>query len=163
MENQPNEEVITQQDANDNKPEFLSKPEEDWTTEDAVEAKKYAQTVFAQKEHWREKATKPKVEVPQETKQNKDGNIDSTTLEKLELKIDGYSDDEVSFIQQNGGKKALDNVLVKQAIETIREKRKAEEAMITDSGAKSDIEKKYSDNELKNMPLEELEKILPKA
>ena len=168
MENQLNEEVITQHDANNNKPEFLNKPEEEWTTDDAIEAKKYAQTLYAQKEHWRTKATTPKEETPKAEEQNNfnnnnNGNTDSPKLEKLELKIDGYSDEEIEFIQQIGGKKSLENPYVKQTIDNMREKKRAEEAVISDSGSKSDIEKKYSDSELRNMPIEELEKILPKA
>jgi hypothetical protein len=162
MENQLNENEIAQEEK-DYKPEFLSKPEEDWTTDDAVEAKKYAQKMFNIKEHWKTKATTPKEEKPKEEfNKDNDGNIDKSWQEKVELKLDGYSDDEISFIQQNGGKEALGNDFVKEAIETIRTKKKAENAVIEDEN-KSDIEKKYSHEQLASMPVEELEKLLPKA
>ena len=45
----------------------------------------------------------------------------------------------------------------------MREKAKAESAVVDVDSTKSDIEKKYTADQLKNMPLEELEKILPKA
>lgn len=130
--------------------------------------KKTLQTLQAQKEHWKNKANKPVekekpsvVDTPKpQTNQAED--IDKR-LEKIELKTEGYSDDEIVFIQSNGGKKALENTYVKTAIQTIREQRKAEQATVEADSAKSDIEKKYSASQLKSMSAEELRKILPKA
>ena len=84
-------------------------------------------------------------------------------LERLELKTEGFSDEEIDFIKPYGGKKALENPYVKSALETIREKRKAESAVVDVDTNKSDIEKKYTTEQLQNLPLDELEKLLPKA
>lgn len=84
-------------------------------------------------------------------------------LEKLELRTKGYSDDEINFLKPYGGEKALENPYVKQALEIMREKSMAEKAVVDVEGGKSDIEKKYTDDQLKNLPLDELEKLLPKA
>lgn len=84
-------------------------------------------------------------------------------LEKLELRTKGYSDDEISFLKPYGGEKALENPYVKQALEIMREKAQAERAVVDTDGGKSDIEKKYTDEQLRNLPIDELEKLLPKA
>ena len=84
-------------------------------------------------------------------------------LERLELRTEGFSDEEIDFLRPYGGKKALENPYVKSAIDIMREKAKAESAVVDVDSTKSDIEKKYTADQLKNMPLEELEKILPKA
>ena len=79
----------------------------------------------------------------------------------MELKTEGYNSDEVDFLMQNGGRKALDNKIVMAGIESMRAKAKSEEA--TPSGtAKSTVYKKYTEEDLKEMPLEDLEKIIPK-
>ena len=84
-------------------------------------------------------------------------------LERLELKTEGFSDEEIEFIKPYGGKKALENPYIKTALETIREKRKAESAVVDVDTNKSDIEKKFTTEQLQNLPLDELEKLLPKA
>lgn len=84
-------------------------------------------------------------------------------LDRLELKTEGFSDEEIDFIKPYGGKKALDNPYIKTALETIREKRKAESAVVDVDTNKSDIEKKFTTEQLQNLPLDELEKLLPKA
>jgi len=83
--------------------------------------------------------------------------------EVTDLRLDGYTRDEVAFIIKNGGRKSLDNPFVKVAIENIREQRKAEQAIPANDTGKSDIEKKYTQDQLRNMSAEELYKILPKS
>lgn len=84
--------------------------------------------------------------------------------EVTDLRLDGYSKDEVKFIMTNGGRKALeDNSFVKVAIEQIRTQKKAEQAIPDMDSGKSDIERKYTQEQLSKMSAEELYKILPKA
>lgn len=83
--------------------------------------------------------------------------------ERIELKTDGYNDNEISFIQNNGGRKALENEYVKMAIESMRTKARAEAGQVDVDSGKSDIEKQHTEEQLKNMPLADLEKLLPKA
>ena len=84
-------------------------------------------------------------------------------FERLELKTEGFTDEEIEFIKPYGSKKALENPYIKTALETMREKRKAESAVVDVDTNKSDIEKKFTEDQLKNLPLDESEKLLPKA
>ena len=81
-------------------------------------------------------------------------------IANLELKTDGYSESEIAFIKANGGRQALENPYVKEAINAIRQQKTAEEAVISMETNKSDIERKYTEKELEAMPIEELEKAL---
>lgn len=84
--------------------------------------------------------------------------------EVTDLRLDGYTRDEVAFIMKNGGRKSLESdPFVKVAIEKIREQKKAENAIPDSDTGKSEIEKKYTQEQLKNMSAEELYKILPKS
>lgn len=84
-------------------------------------------------------------------------------LARLELKTDGYSEDAINFIQRNGGREALKDPHVKAAIDLIQEQKRAENSVITNETSKSDIERKFTNEELNAMSAEELDKILPKA
>lgn len=88
---------------------------------------------------------------------------DSAWREKMELKTEGYSDEEIAYIQQSGGRKALENTYVKATIDTMRNQKKAENAAVDATAGKSEVEKQYTDAQLRDMPTAELEKILPKA
>lgn len=82
--------------------------------------------------------------------------------ERLDLKTDGYKAEEVDMLMEIGGRKALENPLVKEAIAVMRRKSKSQEA--TPSGtAKSPIYQKFTERDLRNMPLAELEKIIPQG
>lgn len=120
----------------------------------AAELEKKIKTLESQKEHWREKAVKVQEPVNQDDKDFK---------EVIDLRLDGYSREEVDFLQRNGGRKALENPYVKTAIEKMREQARSEKAVVDDTSGKSEFEKKYSDADLQAMSLEELEKLIPKA
>lgn len=87
--------------------------------------------------------------------------------EVLDLRLDGYTKPEVEFIMKNGGRQALEDKTsyVAIALNTKREQEAAEHAASeTTSGAGlSEIERKYTPEQLANMSIEELEKILPRA
>ena len=81
-------------------------------------------------------------------------------FERLELKTEGYNSSEVDFLMQNGGRKALENKIVVAGIEAMRKEAKSKEA--TPSGtAKSAVYQKYTEQDLKRMSVEDLEKIIP--
>jgi hypothetical protein len=107
------------------------------------------------------KKVKPSTPAPTPEPVDKKGyDLDEVT----DLRLDGYSKDEVKFIMNNGGRKALeDNTFVKVAIEKIREQKKAEQAIPAEETGKSEIERKYTQEQLRNMSADELYKILPKA
>lgn len=100
-------------------------------------------------------------EVP--SKQNIINSVGVLEDEALDLRIDGYSKDDVKFILQNGGRKSLEdkNSLVSLAINARRQQAAAERAAVdeTDTG-KSEVEKKYSHEQLREMSTSELEKVL---
>jgi hypothetical protein len=81
-------------------------------------------------------------------------------FEKLELKTEGYNEDEIEFLSQYGGKKALSNPIIKTALETLREKAKAENAVVDSSENTSSIEKKYTEAQLRAMSPDELEELI---
>lgn len=91
------------------------------------------------------------------------GTSDKDWRERMELKVMGHQDDEIDFLMRNGGKKALDDPFVKQTISNMQTQRKAEIAAVDTDANKSDIEQKYTADQLKGMSTTELEKILPKA
>lgn len=104
-----------------------------------------------------------------ETDPGKKGNegMDAMNDEVVDLRLDGYSKDEVKFIMANGGRKALDDKtsLTSIAINSAREQKKAEQAK-DDAGAGGGSELiagKYSQDQLSKMSASELEKILPHA
>jgi len=105
-------------------------------------------------------AKKAAKEVPSKLNINSVGVLED---EALNLRIDGYSVEDTKFILANGGRKALEdkNSLVSLAINARRQQAAAERAAVdeTDTG-KSEVEKKYSHEQLREMPTSELEKVL---
>jgi hypothetical protein len=81
-------------------------------------------------------------------------------FDRLDLKTDGYSAEEVDFIMANGGRPALGSKLVQAAIDSQRKAAKSEEATPPGTG-RSPVYQKYTEKDLSRMPLEELEKIIP--
>ena len=86
--------------------------------------------------------------------------LPSREVERLTLKVDGYNDEEISKIMELGGVKALQNPLVKKAVEVMRQERQAENAQVDTDGAMSAFSRKYSEADLRKMSSTELEKIL---
>lgn len=87
--------------------------------------------------------------------------------EVADLILDGYSKDETKFILANGGRKALENKdsYVAIAINTKREQKRTEEA-VSQTSSKSALSlggKTYTEEQLRNMTPEEMEKVLPHA
>jgi len=85
-----------------------------------------------------------------------------------DLLLEGNTKEEVRFIMANGGRKALQDPksLVAVAIKTSREQRNAENAAGQTGNAGSgyvDAERKVTIDQLKNMSVEEMRKILPHA
>lgn len=87
--------------------------------------------------------------------------------EVVDLRLDGYSKQEVDFILRNGGRKELEdkNSYVAIALNTKREQDRAEKeaSKVTDTSGMSEVERKYTTEQMKNMTAAELEKILPRA
>lgn len=116
----------------------------------------------AKKAEAKAKGESPKINNQQE--QRPSLSIDDETLD---LRLDGYTRDEVEFIARNGGRKALEdkNSYVAIALNTKREQERAERAasQTADTSGMSEFERKYTPEMLANMSVAELEKIVPKA
>ena len=81
---------------------------------------------------------------------------------RMELRVDGYSTEEVDEIMALGGPNVLKSKLVQSAIKAMRDEKKSKDAEVNVS-AKSPVFKKFTQQDLSNMSAKELEKILPKA
>lgn len=80
---------------------------------------------------------------------------DDKWKQKMELAVKGYSDEEISFVIKNGGARALEDPFVTSAIETMREKKKAEAASLGNEGSKSTVEKQFNPQEFSKLSAEE--------
>lgn len=133
--------------------------ETDWK----AEALKYK----AMAHKYKQRATEPKAPKAPETAVAPQENIDEKIWEVAEMIRQGYTKADAEFIQRNGGKKALEdqNSYVAVALRTMQEQRRAEQAAsaVNSTAGQSEVERKYTPEQLKNMSVEELEKLLPHA
>lgn len=91
----------------------------------------------------------------------------SDILESDEFALyrEGYTNDDIKLIMRNGGRKIFEdkkNPLV-LGLQAAKEQRGAEDAAskVSDSTGLSDIERKYTEQDMRNMTKEELAKLLP--
>lgn len=131
----------------------------------AVEAiKEQNKQLFARAKKAEELAKELKAKVvPEQPKVEQPSVVTPTDLEKLNLRMDGYSEEEVTFIMRNGGVKAKNDEFVTAGINSLRDAKKkatqSEDANPSIS-SKSPIFKKYSEDQIREMPLAELEKLV---
>jgi soluble cytochrome b562 len=97
---------------------------------------------------------------PSETKPS-----DILKADEFKLYRAGYTESEIDLIMHNGGAKILEdkkNPLVMGLI-AAKEQRGAEDAAsrTSDSSGLSDIERKYTEQDMRNMTKEDLEKLIP--
>ncbi len=90
---------------------------------------------------------------------------DILKADEFKLYRAGYTESEIDIIMHNGGAKILEdktNPLV-LGLQAAKEQRGAEDAAskTIDSSGLSDIERKYTEQDMRNMTKEELEKVLP--
>jgi hypothetical protein len=140
------------------------------TAEEAVEETEESEStdveaelarVKAEAAKWRRLAQKAKPEPKPQTLPTREvGKLDD---EAIDLRLDGYSKEEVAFILKNGGRKALEDPYVAGAIAQRREQSKAEDesSKAKDTSGATSFEKKYPKEKLDKMTAEELAKILP--
>lgn len=86
-----------------------------------------------------------------------------TRIDRIELKQDGYPEEIVNSIMELGGKEALKNPILKKTVDDMLIQHNAERASGVSGGVSSSLSTKYSKEDLANMTVEELEKILPHA
>lgn len=90
---------------------------------------------------------------------------DILKADEFKLYRAGYTESEIDLIMHNGGAKLLEdkaNPLV-LGLQAAKEQRGAEDAAsrVTDSSGLSDIERKYTEQDMRNMKKEDLEKLIP--
>lgn len=115
---------------------------------------------------WVKKPVEAKPSIIQETaKPSEVKPSDILKADEFKLYRAGYTESEIDLIMHNGGAKLLDdktNPLV-LGLQAAREQRGAEDAAsrATDSSGLSDVERKYSEQDMRNMKKEDLEKLIP--
>jgi len=90
---------------------------------------------------------------------------DILKADEFKLYRAGYTESEIDLIMHNGGAKLLEdktNPLV-LGLQAAKEQRGAEDAAsaVSDSSGLSDIERKYTEQDMRNMSAKDLEKLLP--
>ncbi len=90
---------------------------------------------------------------------NNSSSSDTKWKERMELRVEGYDDVAVEFIQKNGGRKALENPFVVKALEAMKEQKQAEKALI-DDGSKSETEKRISSKDFSKLSSDDMIKAL---
>ncbi len=90
---------------------------------------------------------------------------DILKADEFKLYRQGYTEKEIDIIMQNGGVKILEdkNHPLVLGLQASKQQRTAEEAasLVTDSTGLSDIERKYTEQDLRKMSTEDLAKMLP--
>jgi hypothetical protein len=155
-ENEFNQDV--ELDKKDNE-EVAPDVDTDVDTEDDDNGIDWKATAMRYKKAYKAEKSKTGVKETKVERTQKKGE-DVSRLERLELKLDGYTDDIIDEILPLGGKKFLETNIGKRIIKDMVEQSKAEKATDIESSGKSDISKKYSDAELRKMSSSELEKII---
>lgn len=84
---------------------------------------------------------------------------DSERFERLELRADGYSNEEIHEIMELGGTKVLNSKIVQSAIKAMRAEAKSKDAAQS-LHSKSPVYKKFTQEDLSKMSSKEMEKIL---
>jgi hypothetical protein len=157
MSDELNEEQETLEPETEVTPEEVT-PEPE--AEPDIEELKAQATKAAEYKQYADK-TKAEIKELKKTLQTKELPQDiNERLERQDLRIEGYSPTETDFLMRNGGRKALDDKLVLAAIEATRKEAKSKEATPTGTG-KSTVFQKFTEQDLRKMPAEELEKIIP--
>lgn len=146
-----NEEELEQEVDYSNTP-WYEKPESEWDTDDASEAKKAIKTAMAQKTHWKTKFEKakqvePKVEdkkqeekkekQPESKKNNSEQISPSEIVEMSRLASRGYTDEELALLQDIKNFKGLNNLT--EAIESPLFKANKEARELAEKKAKAQL------------------------
>lgn len=167
MDKEENKDIDLEENNEEQEAELESEDiqEESDDTDWKAEALKYKSMARRYKERANQEAqpAEKKEQAPLQT--NREERSPILDDEAVDLRLDGYTKDEVSFILRNGGRKALEekDSYVATAISGKREQRRAEEesSKAKDTSQMVGTTKKYTPEQLAKMSSKELEKILP--
>lgn len=147
---------------NDTEEETVEAPEGETIEEKYARLEEQNKKLFERAKKAETLAKELKTQKPEQKITNKPIDLDE---EKFELRLQGYSKEDVNFILNNGGSEALKdkNSLVSLALSEKRKQAEAENAaqQTTNTSGMSEVERKYTPEQLKNMSAKDLEKILP--
>ena len=110
------------------------------------------------------KKEKPPVKAEFSEKQEIPKPSDILKADEFKLYRQGYTESEIDLIMHNGGAKILENKTnpIVLGLERSREQRVAEEAAgkVSDKSGQSEIERKFTPEQMRNMKKEDLEKLI---
>lgn len=113
------------------------------------------------------KALKEAMEEQPEKEEKSSENLNSTNdtarLDRIEMRQMGYADEVINQIQELGGLEALKNPILKASADKLQADHAAANAADIKDGPNATPETKYSKEDLDEMSVEELEKVLPHA
>lgn len=137
-------------------------PDYDTLKAKAEELEKKTKTLDAQRLHYKNKVEKlaEAKKKPSSDESNKQSVSDPDWQERIELKVEGYDDKSIDFIMRNGGKEALKDPYVQNAIKAAKEQAKAESATPSDKGYGTGAFKKMTEDQIKNLSSKEIEEKL---
>jgi len=85
--------------------------------------------------------------------------VTKADLERIRLEAKGYDDDQVNFLMRFGGSEALQDEAVQSVVNAMAEKKKQVSAQASGS-SQGKTARRYSQDELRAMPGEKLEKLI---
>lgn len=110
---------------------------------------------------WTKRTVEPKVSAESSVPKPSD----FLKSDEFVLYREGYTPGEIDLIIHNGGAKILQDKTnpITLGLEAAKVQRSAEDAAsrVTDSSSLSDVERKYSEQDMRNMSKEDLEKLIP--
>lgn len=161
MEDETIENIDSKNDAEINNDNVELENDDAPTIEDFMSLKEKAEKLEATNKKLYSRLKSSENKTPLKNKPQIESEVDyDKKIERLELKTEGYNEEEIEFLTQYGGKKALENSVVKTALEVLREKQKSEKAAVDSDNSGSDLEKKYTTEQLRNMKTDELEALI---
>lgn len=139
--------------------------------QDTVSKEKFRQVLARAKKAEEALKKQKSVEKPQNINNNvEEKKVDPLAIirdESFKLFREGYDEDEIELILRNGGRKILSDEKnpITLGLRAKREQLKAEEAasMTNNSSSLSEVERKYTPEQLEKMPLDKLEETLRNA
>jgi hypothetical protein len=100
-----------------------------------------------------------KDEKPLEKPSDDSNVVTKADLERIRLEAKGFDDDQIEFLMKFGGTQALKDDAIKTVVDTMAEKKKQLNAQAT-SKTQGTSSRRYSQEDLRAMPLEKLEKLI---
>lgn len=156
----PDEELVLEEETSEQSPEARLAALEEQNKKLFARAKKAEDEAKKAKSSLNIDTTNNKVESPSPKSEDSLWDIADYIRE-------GYTREDVKFIMANGGRKALENPQshVSIALKGVAEQRRAEQeaSKASDKSGMSEVERKYTPEQLKAMSAADLAKILPHA